>query len=67
MMGHRDILIDGLEYDVLYGRKYYCYLTNNYKLKSYAKNKINRRNRKKSKHELKEHIGKSYLMLNFNY
>lgn len=39
MMGHKDVLKSGLEYDVIskYGRKYLGYLHNNSKLKSYAK------------------------------
>ena len=54
-MGHRDILIDSLEYTVILYRKIYCYLQNNHKLVSYAKNKINRRNRYKAKLDLKKY------------
>lgn len=49
MMGHKDKLINGLEYDVILSRRYYCYLYNNSKLKSYAKNNINRRSRRLAK------------------
>ena len=52
-MGHKDILKNGLEVDVICARNIYCYLANNSKLKSYAKNCINRRDRRKAKHVLK--------------
>ena len=53
MMGHKDKLKSGMEYDVIFARKIYCYLFNNSKLKRFAKNAINRRNRRKAKLELK--------------
>lgn len=53
-MGHKDKLKGGLEFDVLYGRKIYCYLKNNSKLKRYAKNRINRRNRYIARNKIKE-------------
>lgn len=52
-MGHKDSLKSGMEYDVIFARKIYCYLINNSKLKRFVKNAINRRNRKKAKLELK--------------
>jgi len=53
MMGHRDRLKTGMEYDVIFARRIYCYLFNNSKLKRFAKNAINRRSRKKAKMDLK--------------
>jgi len=53
MMGHRDRLKTGMEYDVIFARRIYCYLFNNSKLKRFVKNAINRRNRRKAKLELK--------------
>ena len=57
-MGHRDKLNSGLEYDVVFkwGRRYLCYLHNNSKLKSYAKNQINRRSRYSAKKNIQEEI-----------
>ena len=49
MMGHKDRLKTGMEYDVIFARKIYCYLFNNSKLKRFAKNAINRRARRKAK------------------
>jgi len=49
MMGHKDRLKTGMEYDVVFARKIYCYLFNNSKLKRFAKNAINRRARRKAK------------------
>ena len=48
-MGHKDRLKIGMEYDVIFARKIYCYLFNNSKLKRFAKNAINRRARRKAK------------------
>ncbi len=52
MMGHKDKLKTGMEVDVIFARRWYCYLINNSKLKSFVKNNINRRNRRKTKLEL---------------
>ncbi len=51
MMGHKDRLISGMEYDVIFARRIYCYLVNNSKLTRYVKKSINRRDRKKAKLE----------------
>ena len=48
-MGRKQKLIDGLEVDVLYARKQYCYLCNNNKIVKYAKHKMNKRLRKEMK------------------
>lgn len=67
MMGHKDKLKTGLEYDVIFGRKYYCYLHNNSKLKSYAKNQINRRSRYNSKKNIKKEIADFEELLELNF
>jgi hypothetical protein len=54
MMGHKDKLKTGMEVDVIYARKWYCYLINNTKLIRFVKKSINRRNRRKSKLELQK-------------
>jgi hypothetical protein len=54
MMGHKDRLIDGYEWDLLYGKQYYCYMHNVKGISKYIKNKINRRDRRKAKKELRE-------------
>jgi hypothetical protein len=54
MMGHKDKLKFGVEWDVIYFRNRYCYLVNHGKNpKKFAKNQINKRNRKKHRQELK--------------
>jgi len=52
MMGHKDKLKSGMEFDVIFARKIYCYLKNNYKLIKYVKKSINRRNRQNSRLEI---------------
>ena len=52
MMGHKDRLTDGYEWDLLYGKQYYCYMHNISGIAKYIKNKINRRDRYKAKREL---------------
>lgn len=39
----------GLEQDVIYGRQLYCYLTNVRGIRSYTKNLLNRRRRRRDK------------------
>ena len=56
MMQHKDKLKSGLEYDVIFYRKMYCYLKNNHSLIKFVKNKINKRNRFKSKIQLIKEI-----------
>lgn len=55
MMAHRDKLKTGLEVDVIYARKIYCYLSNNTKLVKFAKNAINRRSRYEARLSLKKY------------
>ena len=57
-MGHKDKLKSGLEWDAIskWGRRFLCYLNNNSKLKSFAKNQINRRNRYQNKKQNKKYI-----------
>lgn len=45
--------INGLEQDVVYARRIYCYLHNNPSLKRFAKRCIRRRSRRKAKLKLK--------------
>ena len=54
MMGHKDRLIDGYEYDLVYGKQYYCYMSNISGISKYIKNKINRRDRRNAKKDLRE-------------
>jgi hypothetical protein len=54
MMGHKDRLKDGYEYDLVYGKQYYCYMKNISGIAKYIKNKINRRSRRNAKKELRE-------------
>jgi hypothetical protein len=46
MMGRKQTLKDGLEYDVIYGRHIYCYLKNRPVNVKYAKRKMNKRMRR---------------------
>lgn len=46
-------LIDGLEYDVICAKGVYCYLRNNPSIVRYTKRKINKRERKLAKEELR--------------
>lgn len=55
MMGHRDKLKDGYEWDLIYSKTYHCYMKNISGISKYIKNKINRRGRRKSKLDLKEY------------
>ena len=50
-MGHKDELKASAEWDILYGRRFYCYLTRAGTTR-YWKNRINRRSRQKAKREL---------------
>ena len=50
MMGRKQKLIDGLEYDVIYAKKKYCYLFNNNKIVRYAHRRMNKRFRREMKH-----------------
>jgi hypothetical protein len=49
MMGIKQKLKTGLEVDVIYARKRYCYLCNNIKLVRFAKKQLSRRRRKERK------------------
>lgn len=49
MMGTRQRLIDGDEYDFIYARGQYCYLVNRCKKKRKIKRKINKRLRRENK------------------
>lgn len=50
MMGHRQKLKDGFEWDVLFGRKHYCYLQRAGAASS-IKRRMRRRDRRDGKHE----------------
>ena len=54
MMGHKEVIKNSLENDVIFGRGMYCYLVNNSKLKRFVKKCISKRNRSKAKHEIKQ-------------
>ena len=53
-MSHKDKLKTGMEVDVIFARRLYCYLHNNSKLIRYVKTSINRRNRQKARLEIKK-------------
>ena len=52
MMGTRQRLKGGMEYDVIYARKQYCYLINKPKLVKYAKRRMAKRRRIEHKKKL---------------
>ncbi len=52
MMGHRQKLVCGIEYDVLYERRRYCYLQNRHRLIAWVKRKLRRRERMQAKQQL---------------
>lgn len=54
MMGRKQELKNGLEEDVVYGKRLYCYLVNNNKIVKYAKRQMNKRMRRKNKKEIKK-------------
>lgn len=56
MMGRKQILKDGLECDVVYGKGIYCYLCNNNKIVKYTKRKMNKRMRRELKKELYDEL-----------
>jgi len=57
MMGRKQRLINAAEYDVLYGRKYYCYLINRHGyMVGWAKRKMNRRLRQENKERTNEEV-----------
>ena len=62
MMQHKNKLKDGLEYDVIFYRKMYCYLKNNHSLIKFAKNKINRRNRFNSKLQINNELNLDFQL-----
>lgn len=49
MMGTRQKIKSGLEYDVLYDRRTFCYLVNHSSLKKFAKKCMARRRRRDDK------------------
>ena len=49
MMGIKQRLKSGEEYDFIYARGQYCYLVNNAKLKKRIKKRMSRRRRKENK------------------
>lgn len=53
MMGHRERLKGGAEWDLLYGRKYYCYL-NRSRVCHNLKKGINRRIRRQLRMKLRQ-------------
>lgn len=52
MMGRHQKLIDAVECDVVYARKWYRYLFNSSKIVSYTKRKMNKRWRAELKKEI---------------
>ena len=56
MMGIKQKLKSGLEYDVIYGKKKYCYLVNNNKLVRFAQKAMRKRRRAESKNHMQKVI-----------
>lgn len=54
MMGRKQKLVDGLEEDVIYARKVYCYLVNRPSVVKWAKRKVNKRFRREGKKEVRD-------------
>jgi hypothetical protein len=51
-MGIKQKLIKGIEYDVIYAKRLYCYLKNNNKLVRYVKKQMRKRRRVEGKNEV---------------
>ncbi len=49
---------NGLEYDVIYARQWYCYISNTKGLTKYVKRQLNKRLRRQIKRELKRVISR---------
>ncbi len=52
----KSYLKNGLEYDVIYARQWYCYISNTKGLTKYVKRQLNKRLRRQIKRELKRVI-----------
>lgn len=55
MMGRKQILKQGYEFDYVYARGVFCYLVNNAKLKKYIKKGLNKRYRQENKNFIMEY------------
>ena len=51
MMGHKEPLKKGYEYDLIYAKKHYCYLQNNNKQVRFIKRSMRKRLRNNQNHE----------------
>jgi hypothetical protein len=49
MMGNRQKLKTGAEYDFIFSRRLYCYMANNNKLKKWIKRQLSKRRRRENK------------------
>lgn len=56
MKGRKQRLTSGDEYDVIYARRMYCYLTNRPKNVSDVKRRLNKRERRDCKQSIREEI-----------
>jgi hypothetical protein len=57
MMGHKSwFLRNGDEYDAIYARHMYCYLKNRPKIVKLCKRRINKRERKYNKEQIKSEL-----------
>jgi len=56
MKGRKQKLTNGEEYDVIYARHRYCYLTNRPKNVSNVKRRLNKRERQDSKRTIQQEI-----------
>jgi hypothetical protein len=55
MMGNKQRLKNGLEYDVIYAKSKYCYLANLPHLVRWTKKVLSKRRRRDAKKELREY------------
>jgi len=62
MMGIRQKLKGGAEYDLIYGRKMYCYLNNHNNSRRSIKRGMSRRRRKIAKCEIRNIINLNYVL-----
>ena len=56
MMGNKQKLKSGIEYDVIYDRGLYCYLVNRPHLIKWTKRQLSKRRRREAKQTLKKEV-----------
>lgn len=66
MMGHREKLKNGLEFDIIFERHILCYLKNIPGIVRFGKRSMNRRTRKQAKKEIRNLIISDETRQSFN-